>query len=301
MNTREVPDLMTVSEVADYLRVRERTIYELVRTQRIPSCKLSGKLLFPKRLIELWVAQSAEYPHAATHLTAPPAVIAGSHDPLLEWAARQSKSGLAILADGSTGGMHRLLAGQAIACGLHLIDPATGSYDASSLVHSLPGLDFVVIEWARRHQGLIVASGNPAKIKGIDDLGKRDLRIATRQQGSGSALLFAKLLADVGLSIEDLNFAGDPVNSETDIAVAVREGKADVGLAIEAVVGDEGVNFVPLLWERFDLVVRRVEYFELPFQSLLSFARTEQFRARAALLKGYDTTRTGTVVFNGRR
>jgi putative molybdopterin biosynthesis protein len=301
MNTREVPDLMTVSEVADYLRVRERTIYELVRTQRIPNCKLSGKLLFPKRLIELWVAQSAEYPHAATHLTAPPAVIAGSHDPLLEWAARQSKSGLAILADGSTGGMHRLLAGQAIACGLHLIDPATGSYDASRLVHSLPGLDFVVIEWARRHQGLIVASGNPAKIKGIDDLGKRDLRIATRQQGSGSALLFAKLLADAGLSIEDLNCAGDPVNSETDIAVAVREGKADVGLAIEAVVGDEGVNFVPLLWERFDLVVRRVEYFELPFQSLLGFARTEQFRARAALLKGYDTTRTGTVVFNGRR
>ena len=63
--TNNSPDLMTVSEVADYLRVRERTIYELVRTQRIPSCKLSGKLLFPKRLIELWVAQSADYPNAA--------------------------------------------------------------------------------------------------------------------------------------------------------------------------------------------------------------------------------------------
>jgi len=301
MNTREVPDLLTVSEVADYLRVRERTIYELVRTQRIPHCKLSGKLLFPKRLIELWVAQSAEYPHATTHLTAPPAVIAGSHDPLLEWAARQSKSGLAILVDGSTGGMHRLLAGQAVACGLHLIDPATGSYDASSLVQSLPGLDFVVIEWARRQQGLIVASGNPANINGIDDLGNRDLRIATRQQGSGSALLFAKLLADAGLGSEELTFSGDPVNSETDIAMAVREGKADVGLAIKAVVGDEGLDFVPLLWERFDLVVRRFEYFERPFQSLLGFARTEQFRARAALLKGYDTTQTGTVVLNGRR
>src|SRR5215470_18961965 len=301
MNKAEAPDLMTVDEVAAYLRVRDRTIYELVRTQRIPSCKLSGRLLFPKRLIELWVAQSADYPQAATHLTAPPAVIAGSHDPLLEWAARQSKSGLAILVDGSTGGMHRLLAGQAVACGLHLIDPATGSYDASSLVQSLPGLDFVVIEWARRQQGLIVASGNPANINGIDDLGNRDLRIATRQQGSGSALLFAKLLADAGLGSEELTFSGDPVNSETDIAMAVREGKADVGLAIKAVVGDEGLDFVPLLWERFDLVVRRFEYFERPFQSLMGFARTEQFRARAALLKGYDTTQTGTVVLNGRR
>ena len=62
---REGPDLMTMTEVADYLRVRERTVYELVRTRHIPSCKLSGKLLFPKRLIELWVAQSADYPHAA--------------------------------------------------------------------------------------------------------------------------------------------------------------------------------------------------------------------------------------------
>src|SRR5881394_1895358 len=104
MNTRESPDLMTVTEVADYLRVRERTIYELVRTQRIPSCKLSGKLLFPKRLIELWIAQSADYPHAVSHLASPPPVIAGSHDPLLEWAARESKCELAILVDGSTAG-----------------------------------------------------------------------------------------------------------------------------------------------------------------------------------------------------
>src|SRR5262245_26837988 len=169
MSTHAVPDLMTVTEVADYLRVRERTVYELVRTQRIPSCKLSGKLLFPKRLIELWVAQSADYPQAAAHLAAPPPVIAGSHDPLLEWAARESRCELAILVDGSTAGMHRLLAGQAVACALHLIDQATGEYDARLLADCLPGLDFVVLEWARRQQGLIVAPGNPANIRTVSD------------------------------------------------------------------------------------------------------------------------------------
>ena len=128
------------------------------------------EILFPKRLIELWVAQSADYPNAAIHLATPPPVIAGSHDPLLEWAARESKSGLAILVEGSTGGIHRLLAGQAVVCGLHLIDPATSEYDASILVPKLPDLDFVVIEWARRRQGLIVARGNPAKISNIVDL-----------------------------------------------------------------------------------------------------------------------------------
>lgn len=301
MNTHEAPDLMTVTEVADYLRVRERTVYELVRTQRIPNCKLSGKLLFPKRLIELWVAQSADYPQASTHLSAPPPVIAGSHDPLLEWSARESKCGLAILVDGSTAGVQRLLSGQAAACALHLIDPSSGQYDAGILAKSLPGLDFVVIEWARRQQGLIVAPGNPAGIASIADLRKRGIKVATRQEGSGSALLFSKLVADTGLRVEDFKVAGRPVSSETDIAVAVREGKADAGLAIEAVAREQGLDFVPLQWERFDLVVRRIEFFEPALQRLFAFTRTEPFRDRAASLGGYDVANTGAVVFNARR
>ena len=301
MNTREAPDLMTVTEVADYLRVRERTVYELVRTQRIPSCKLSGKLLFPKKLIELWVAQSADYPRAATHLAAPPAVIAGSHDPLLEWSVRESRCDLALLVDGSTSGMQRLLTGQATACALHLIDAASGEYDANAVAKNLPEIDFVVIEWARRHQGLVVAAGNPLKIGTISDLRKRGVRVAVRQEGSGSALLFAKLIADAGLELDSLKIGGSPVSSETDIAVAVREKKADVGLAIEAVAREKGLDFVPLQWERFDLVVRRVEYFEPPLQRLFSFARSETFRERAASLGGYDVANTGAVVFNAKR
>jgi molybdate-binding protein len=141
--------------------------------------------------------------------------------------------GLAMLVDGSTSGMHRLLSGQAIACGLHLVDPATGKYDASVLAKNLPGLDFVVLEWARRQQGLIVAAGNPADINSISDLRERGARVATRQEGYGSALLFSKLVADAGFKVEDLALTGQPVTSETDIAIAVREGKADAGLAMQ--------------------------------------------------------------------
>src|SRR5262249_19973768 len=221
MNKVEAPDLMTVDEVAAYLRVRDRTIYELVRTQRIPSCKVSGRLLFPKRLIELWVAQSAEYPQAATHLAAPPPVIAGSHDPLLEWAARESRCDLAILVVGSMAGMHRLLAGQAVGCALHLVDHGPGQYDPGTLFKSLPGLDFVVMEWARRRQGLIVAPGNPGKIGAVSDLPRADTRVVMRQEGSGSAALLSKLVSDAGFKLDDLRVAGQPVSSETDVAVAV--------------------------------------------------------------------------------
>jgi excisionase family DNA binding protein len=301
MDTHEARELMTVSEVADYLRVRERTVYELVRTQRIPSCKLSGKLLFPKRLIELWVAQSADYPQAATHLSAPPPVIAGSHDLLLEWSVRESGCELAISVGGSTAGMHRLLAGQAVACGLHLIDAATGEYNAAVLTRSLPGLDFVVIEWAKRQQGLVLAPGNPAKIGSITDLRKRGIRVATRQPGSGTALLLSKLLGDAGLTMDDIKTTIRPLNSHTDVADAVRQGKADTGLAIEAVAREQGLDFLPLAWERYDLVVRRMEYFEPPLQRLFAFARTDLFREHAKSLGGYDVANTGTVIFNARR
>lgn len=301
MNTHAAPDLMTVTEVADYLRVRERTVYELVRTQRIPSCKLSGKLLFPKRLIELWVAQSADYPLAATHLASPPPVIAGSHDLLLDWSVRESGCELAILVGGSTAGMHRLLGGQAVACGLHLIDPATGEYDAATLTSSLPGLDFVVIEWAKRQQGLVLAPGNPAKIGSIADLGKRSIRVATRQPGSGTAVLLSRLLGEIGLSMEDIEATGRPLSSHTDVADAVRQGTADAGLAIEAVAREQGLAFLPLRWERYDLVVRRMEYFEPPLQRLFAFTRTELFRDRAQSLGGYDLGNAGAVIFNARR
>jgi hypothetical protein len=84
-----------------------------------------------------------------------------------------------------------------------------------------------------------VAAGNPAQITSISDLRERGARVATRQEGSGSALLFSKLVADAGFKVEDLALTEQPVTSETDIAIAVREGKADAGLAIEAVAREQ--------------------------------------------------------------
>jgi molybdate-binding protein len=197
-------------------------------------------------------------------------------------------------------GMDRLSAGQAVACALHLIDPTTGQYDASATARHLPGLDIVVIEWARREQGLIVAPGNPVEIRSVSDLRNR-VRVAMRQEGSGGALLLSKLVADAGFAVTDLKIVGEPVSSETDVAVAVREGKADAGLAIEAAAREHALDFIPLQWERFDIVVRRVEYFEAPLQRLFAFARSKPFRERASLLGGYDVTNTGAVMFNARR
>ena len=48
-------DYLTTSEVAAYLRVKERTVYDLVARKAIPCSRVTGKLIFPRRLVDRWL------------------------------------------------------------------------------------------------------------------------------------------------------------------------------------------------------------------------------------------------------
>src|ERR1700712_4100540 len=111
--------LFTTSEAAQYLRLKERKIYEMVAEGTVPCTKITGRWLFPKAELDHWLASSISRPDGLTR-PEPPPIIAGSHDPLLEWALRESGSGLATLAVGSEAGFDRFLAAEAIAAAIHL-------------------------------------------------------------------------------------------------------------------------------------------------------------------------------------
>ena len=288
--------LMTTGEVADYLRIKERTIYEMVARQTIPFSRVTGKLLFPRRLIDAWLEAQTELPAAG--IGAAPPIYAGSNDPLLEWALRQSGSGLAVLARGSVQGLEDLAAGRAVLAGFHLIDPDTGEWNIAAARAHLPGTSHVLIHWARRVQGLIVATGNPLGITGLKDAARRGLRFATRAGGAGSTRLFEMLLSREGLSMADLTIADRPTETHADLAALIETGEADLGLGLQAVAGRLG--FLPLVAdESFDLVMTRRDYFEPPIQTLLAFARSDGFARRARHLGGYDLTDLGKVLWNG--
>lgn len=287
---------MTTAEVADYLRVRERTIYEMVARRTIPFSRATGKLLFPARLIDAWLEAQTELPDPGI-ATAPP-IYAGSNDPLLEWALRQSGSGLAVRASGSTHGLQDLAAGRAVLAGCHLLEPESGTWNIAAVRAHLPGGGHVVIHWARRTQGLICAAGNPLGIAGLRDAAARGLRFATRAAGAGSQRLLEVLLAREGLTIADLTLAARPAETHADLAALIETGEADCGLGLRAAAGQLGL--IPLLGDEcFDLVMRRRDYFEPPVQALLAFARTDAFARRAAHLGGYDLEGLGGVVWNG--
>ncbi|NKX44478.1 helix-turn-helix transcriptional regulator [Roseicyclus persicicus] len=292
----EASSLMTTGEVATYLRLRERTIYEMVSRQTIPFTRATGKILFPRRLIDAWLEAQTELPDAG--IAPAPPIYAGSNDPLLEWALRQSGSGLAVLARGSAQGLDDLAAGRAVMSGLHLIDPQSGAWNIAAVHAHLPGSRHVLIHWARRTQGLLLATGNPKGVTGLADAVARGLRFALRSEGAGSQRLLEVLLAREGLSHADLVTAGQAVDTHTDLAALIDTGQADCGLGLQAAAG--ALHFLPLISdESFDLVMTRRAYFDPPVQKLLAFARTETFASRAAHLGGYDLSGLGTVVWNG--
>jgi excisionase family DNA binding protein len=287
-------DFLTTSEVAQYLRIKERTVYELVRTRRIPCSRVTGRLIFPKTMIDAWVRLHIEYEGPA--IAPAPPVVAGSHDPLLEWAVRESGSDLALMSAGSSDGLQRLERRQAVAAGLHVLDAGNGDYNRSFISGAARWGDLVLIHWAWREQGLVVAAKNPYGIRGVADLARPGITIARRQEGAGSQILFRHLLEQAGVPYQRLSFYEPALRTETDLAAVVLDGKADCGLAIASAARRFRLEFVPLQRERFDLAMSRRDYFEPPMQRLLWFTRSAEFTAYAADLGGYDVSKTGEVV-----
>jgi putative molybdopterin biosynthesis protein len=288
----EFMELLTVAEAARLLRLSERKLYGLVEARRVPHLRIDGRLLFPRVALAGWLAARLE---GHERPLAPPRVLAGSHDPLLEWATRESGSDLALLTGGSADGLQRLVAGEAVVAGLHLREPG-GDYNlAAARGAALP--DLVLITWAHRRQGLLHRA-DTAPPAGLAAAVAHGLRFGQRQPGAGAATLLDQLLAEAALDRTRLVCHPRPFLTDSDLAAAVRDGTVDCGLGIEAAARRHGLGFVPLVTETFDLALRRRDYFEPALQALLAFARSAELAAAAARLGGYDLTLLGSVRYN---
>lgn len=290
---------LTTAEAADYLRLKERKLYELVAEGAIPCTKVTGKWLFPRVALDQWLASGLVLPPGVAPAAAPP-VIAGSHDLLLEWAARESGCGLALLNEGSERGLERLAAGEAQIASIHLHGGATADRSANAAaVEAIPGLyDAVVIAFARREQGLIFPFVNPLGLQSLPDAVAKGARFAVRQKGAGAQRLLEVLLSDLGADVGRLSTAGPPAPTGTELGHVVRSGRADCGIAPRAVADIHGLAFIPLMWEAFDLVMHRRTYFEPGPQRLFERMRTAEFQDRAREFGGYAVDGAGAVVLN---
>jgi putative molybdopterin biosynthesis protein len=290
--------LFTTAEAAAYLRLKDRKIYEMVAEGTVPCTKITGRWLFPKAELDHWLASSISRPDGITRQDAAP-IVSGSHDPLLEWALRESGSGLATLPLGSEAGFARFCAGETIAAAIHLhaIDDVGADANIAALQNRNDLQDAVMIAFCRREEGFLFSNGNPLKIRSIDDVSKKRARIAMRPKGAGAQLLLLALLHQAKLSLDDLTPATPVCPTGPDIAQAIRAGRADTGIATRAVANASGLDFIPIAWEPFDLVMRQRDYFHPPLQAVLKFLHAQELATRAHELGGYDLGTTGSVRF----
>jgi excisionase family DNA binding protein len=287
--------LLTTAEAADYLRLKERKLYELISDRQIPCTKVTGKWLFSRADLDRWLLSGMVRP-AGVLPPEPPPIVGGSHDPLLQWALSESRAGLAILPEGSQVGYRRFLKGELMAVAIHfhdLDDPATDANPKA--VAAEPSLrDAVLIGFATREQGLVVASGNPLGLASLREAHTANLRAALRPAGAGAQQLLEGLLRREGIGVADLrNTLVAPTGP--DIAQAIRAGNADFGVATRAVATAAGLDFVPLCVEQFDLLMRQRDYFRPPLQALLALFREPRFADRAGELGGLDVGAAGRV------
>ncbi|MGH2930715.1 MAG: substrate-binding domain-containing protein, partial [Solirubrobacteraceae bacterium] len=215
--------------------------------------------------------------------------LAGSDDPALDLALRHAGASVVTVgARGSFQGLTALWRGSADGAAIHLLH-RSGAYNAPYATALLRGRRPTLIHLWRREQGLLVAPGNPAGLTGAPDLG--DCTIARREFGAGTRILLDRMLADAGIAPQSV--PGPEAGSHLEVALAVASGIADTGLAVRAAATALGLDFVPLIWEEYDIVLPADAL--AAAQPLVQALGDPTVRAAIDALGGYDTTAAGEI------
>jgi putative molybdopterin biosynthesis protein len=228
-------------------------------------------------------------------------VVVGSHDNTLDLLADQIRIAhgdvsLSSSHVGSMGGLMAVKRGVCHLAGTHLLDTETGVYNVSYIRRYLAGIPVRLIHLVMRDQGLIVPKGNPAKITGIEDLARPELRFINRQGGSGTRILLDYRLKQLGIDPASIRGYETEEFTHMAVAVAVLGGTADAGLGICAAARALALDFVPVVTEQYDLLIPEA-FFETPRMRILrDTIVSDEFKRRVEALGGYSTRRTGEEI-----
>lgn len=222
----------------------------------------------------------------------------GSHDPMLDLLAqflttRYPTERLVSSNVGSLGGLVALRRKEAHLAGIHLLDTRTGEYNLSYVQQHLRDEPLQTVTFAHREQGFLVAPGNPQQIHTFDDLLR--VRYVNRQKGAGTRILLDYELQKRGLLPEQIAGYDHEEYTHLAVAAAVASGMADCGLGVRSAALALELDFVPVGWERYDLVIPAEHLAQV--QHLLDILRDPEFRRALGQQPGYDTRQTGEIQY----
>ena len=179
----------------------------------------------------------------------------------------------------------------------HLWDGETGEYNVPYVKRLLPGVPSVVVHLTYRTQGFYVAKGNPKRIRSWADLSNPGIVLVNREKGAGSRVLLDEHMKLLGIDSKKIAGYGNEVQSHIAVASAIARGRADVTVGSEKIARQvDGIDFVPLQTERYDLVVKKAAFETRPIQVMMGILESGIMRDEFAGLGGYDTSDMGRIV-----
>jgi putative molybdopterin biosynthesis protein len=300
-------EMMSTREVAKYLGVHEKQVYALIKSKKIPSTRVTGKWVFPRKLIDEWIDSNAktalEQAKQKSRKIEGALLASGSNDPILDMLhtyMRKSYPEFYIFSanTGSTDGLKALNMGYTDIAWSHLFDPKSGEYNLPFLPSYLPNIKPVVVNLFRRDLGFVVAPKNPLHLHGFEDLTQKKVRFINRQKGSGTRVLLDHHLKRLRIIPSKINGYEKEVYTHFEVGLSILSREADVGIATIAVSKLLGLPFIPITQERFDMILDQSTFFEKGIQAFIEILNSHGFRNRVERLGSYDFKNSGKILYS---
>lgn len=310
----------TTEEIARLLKISKLTVYDLIKKGELPSYRVGKQMRVDASDLEAYKqrsrvnrpdlsviqASAAPSPSAAPPPvvnTGPRSIVITGQDISLDILAQHMEKNLSGVRPlrsyvGSLDSLISMYREEADIVSTHLLDGDTGEYNLPYIRRFLVGSSYVVVNLLSRRAGLYVQQGNPHQLGRWGDLAKPGLRLVNREKGSGARVLLDEQLRLHGIQSHQLEGYHSEETNHLGVAGKVASGEADVGVGIEkaaSIVGN--VEFVPLIQERYDLVIMKKPENQAWIDSVLHILKSEAFQNELQMIPGYDLSLTGQILY----
>ena len=228
-------ELMNTKEVSKYLDIHEKQVYLLIKGGKIPCSRVTGKWIFPKKLIDEWIESSAhdglQQARKKVNSIEGALLAAGSNDPVLDMLFSSIKRdhpsfNIFSASTGSLAGLQALNSGLTDIAFSHLYDSGTGDYNVPYLKQHCPDHHPVVVNLFYRQIGFLVTKAKAGIFKGWESLTKKNIRFINRQSGSGIRILLDQELETRDIAGHDIPGYDHEVFTHLEVGLSLVSGEA---------------------------------------------------------------------------
>lgn len=295
----------TPDEVANILQISRFTVYEMIKRGELQAYRVGRKLRIEPSAIAAYKNQSKEHNCQNISKTVEPAantLIICGQDTVLNILARcleKKNPHISVLRSyiGSINSLLALYQGKVHVATAHLWDGDTGDFNTPYVRRLLPGQRVSIFNLFYRKEGFYVAKGNPLNLKTWNDLIRPDIRLINRELGSGARVLLDEHLRKLDINPNSIPGYENEQSSHVAVASCIARGEANVGIGSEqGAMQVQNVDFIPLINERYDIIVKTKDLEKPVFQSLIHILKTKEFQEEINGIGIYNTNNTGTLI-----